>query len=365
MKSRFALLLSGFLLVLTLPQALAAVPLASPEQDRSAKQAMPPTGKALIYVYRLEDAGSQAAPGLWLNKRDSGHLEPQTYGMWAAGPGRLEVRAGQVDAKPLTINCEAGRIYFIQMTVRADGSATLRQVPYGTGRTEMSQAHLVLDPAIAARVAAAPPKPVAPAQPPAPAPAKATTAAPAAQQAQAPEEEPAVKETSGLTLILKGGSFQLANSAQTIDLIPPVDLDFSSASMAYGLEGEWRIKNGFAFGLEVFGESEDYTITGSTASGQMSVTNVFFNAKKYFRQGSIIQPYVGAGIGAAATTFSGPITGSAGGLAIQAMAGVVFRWQKVGLYTEFKYEHAEVEDAGGAKVDVSGSGLFAGLSVYF
>jgi hypothetical protein len=362
MKPWFTLLLGNVLLLLMLPQAMAAVPLATPEQDRYAKQAVPPAGKALIYVYRLEDASAQSAPGLWLNKRASGQLEPNTYGMWAAGPGRLEIRAGKIDAPPLAISCEAGRIYFIQMTVNADGSANLRQVSYGTGRSEMRQAQLVLDPAIAARAVAAP-KPPAPAQPPAPAPAQETAAPPAAEPTS--QEEPAVKESSGVTLILKVGSFQLANSAQTLDIIPPADLNFSSSGMAYGIEGEWRTATGFAFGLEVFGESEDYTVTGSPTGGKTSVTNVFFNAKKYFRQGSTIQPFIGAGLGAASTSFSGDISGSAGGPGVQVMGGIVFRWQKVGLYTEYKYVRAEVSDAASVKVDVSGSGLFAGLSVYF
>jgi hypothetical protein len=356
MKSRFAFLLGNFLLVLSLPQALAAVPLASPEQDRYAKQAVPPTGKALIYVYRLEDASPQTAPGLWLNKRESGRIEPRTYGMWAAGPGRLEVRAGRIDATPLAFNCEAGRIYFIQLTVSEDGSASLRQVSYGTGRTEMAQARLVLDPAIAARAAAAP----RPTTPP-PAPAQQTAATPAASQAPEPRGD------SGITLILKLGSFQLANASQQI-VVPGLSgstRNFSSAGMAYGLEGEWRMVNGFAFGMEVFGYSQDWTTTGFAESGSMAVTNVFFNAKKYFRPGATVQPYLGAGIGAASTNFGGDITGSAGGAAFQGMAGVAFRWQKVGVYTEFKFESAKVEDAAGVAVNVSGTGLFAGVSVYF
>jgi len=359
MKSRIAFLLGGFLLMLTLPAAMAAVPLASPEQDRYAKQAVPPTGKALIYVYRLEDASPQTAPGLWLNKRESGRIEPRTYGMWAAGPGRLDVRAGRVDATPLTFNCEAGRIYFIQMTVSANGSANLRQVSYGTGRTEMAQARLVLDPALAARAAPPPPRPATPA--PAPAPVQQTAATPASSQSPEPRGD------SGITLILKVGSFQLANASQQI-VVPGLSgstRNFSSAGMAYGLEGEWRMQNGFAFGMEVFGYSQDWTTTGFAESGNMSVTNVFFNAKKYFRPGTTVQPYIGAGIGAASTSFGGDITGSAGGAAIQGMAGIAFRWQNVGLYTEFKYESAKVEDAAGVSVNVSGTGLFAGLSVYF
>jgi hypothetical protein len=139
MKSWIAFLFCSSLLVLGASQAQAAVPLATPEQDRYAKQAVPPSGNALIYVYRLDDTRPQTSPGVWLNKRDSGRLEPRTYGMWAAGPGRLEIRAGRADATPFTITCEAGRIYFVQLAVNADGSIRLRQVPYGTGRTEMGQ----------------------------------------------------------------------------------------------------------------------------------------------------------------------------------------------------------------------------------
>lgn len=370
-KSGNAFLFGGFILVLALPQALAAVSLASPEQDRYAKQAVPPSGKALIYVYRLNDARPQTSPGLWLNKRASGQLEPRTYGMWAAGAGRLEVRAGRADATPLTITCETGRICFVQLTVNADESVSLRLVPYGTGRTEVGQARLVLDPATAARMAAAP-KPTAPVTPPAP--VKETPVAkapPATRKVQAPKDEPAAEDTgearSGVTLIIKGGSFQLANDSQTIVL---VNRTFSAASLAYGLEGEWRLENGFAFGAELFGHSQDYTTAGSTAPGDMTVTNVFFNAKKYFRPDAVVQPYIGVGFGSATTDLSGAITGSAAGYALQGMAGVAFRWRHVGIYTEFKYAHAETEGTNASTglpeiVDVSGTGLFAGMSVHF
>jgi hypothetical protein len=354
MKPWIAFLFSSSLLVPGIPQAQAAVQLATPEQDRYAKQAVPPAGKALIYVYRLGDAKPQTSPALWLNKRNSGQLEPQTYGMWAAGPGRLELRAGRVDATPLTITCEAGRIYFVQLAVNADGSVRMQQVPYGSGRSGLHNARLVLDPAIVARAAAVP-KPVAPT--PAPAPAKK----PEVKATQKVSDVPTDKGKSGLTLIAKVGSFQLASDSQ---VILGASRSFSAASTAYGLEGEWRLKNGFAFGMEVFGHTQDYTTAG-LSSGDVAVTNVLVNAKKYFRPGAIVQPYLGAGIGAASTSFSGDITGSAGGFAIQGMTGIAFRWQHVGIYTEIKYERAEVEDSAGQAVDVSGTGLFAGMSVQF
>jgi len=367
MKPWIAFLFGSSLLTLGTIQVQAAVPLATPAQDRYAKQAVPPSGKALIYVYRLDDASPQTSPGLWLNKRDSGRLEPRTYGMWAAQPGRLEIRAGRVDAAPLTFNCQAGRIYFVKLSVNKDRSTSLRQVSYGTGRADMRQARLVLDPALAAR-AAPPVKPRAPAPVPTPkaAPAKKAPAKKAPVTKKTPEEAPAEKGQSGVTLIFKIGNFQLASDSQTI---LGASRSFSAANMAYGLEGEWRLENGFAFGLELFSHTQDYTTTGSAESGDMAVTNVFLNAKKYFRPGSLVQPYIGAGLGSASAKFSagtaGGITGSTGSFALQGMAGVVFRWRQVGIYSEFKYERAELEDAAGQSVDASGSGLFAGMSVHF
>ncbi len=359
MKAGIAFVLGSVLLVFAPHQTLAAVPLASAEQDRYAKQAVPPSGKALIYVYRLDDGNPKTIPGLWLNKHDSGRLDPRTYGMWAASPGRLDVRAGRADAAPLSFNCEVGRIYFVQLSVNKDGGAILRQVPYGAGRTDIGQARLVLGPAAAARAAAAP----VPTTPPPVASARAQPAVTTRDVNKAPEPT----GDNGLTLILKTGSFQLASASQQI-VVPGLSgstRNFSSAGLAYGLEGEWRMETGFAFGMEVFGYSQDWTTTGFAVSGDMAVTNVLCNAKNYFRPGATMQPYLGVGIGAASTSFSGAMTGSASGAAVQGMAGIAFRWQQIGIYTEFKYEHAEVEDEAGVKVDASGTGLFAGMSVYF
>jgi len=361
MKPGVTFLLGSVLLMLSLSPAQAAAILASPDQDQRAKQAVPPVGKALIYVYRLDDAGTGVVSGLWLNGRDSGQIEPRTYGMWAAGPGRLDIRAGKADATPLTLTCVAGRVYFVQLSVNKDQSVSLKQVAYGTGRTELGQARLVLDPALAARVAAAP-KPAAPAAAP-------------AQKAPVIKEPVRARQISddgegvggGVTLIAKVGSFKLASSPQTI---VGLSRDFSAAGVAYGLEGEWHLSNGFAFGLEVFGHTQEYTTAApSLQSGDVTVTNVFINAKKYFRPDALVQPYIGVGLGSASVDFSadanGGITGSAGGFAVQGMVGVALRWQHVGIYSEFKYARAEIEDSVGQVVDASGSGLFVGMSVHF
>jgi opacity protein-like surface antigen len=98
----------------------------------------------------------------------------------------------------------------------------------------------------------------------------------------------------------------------------------------------------------------------SSGTGDMQVITVLANAKKYFRPEAIVQPYLGAGIGIAAVSMSGHLEGTTTGYAIQAMGGVAFRWQHIGIYTEAKFQANKTPD-----VDASGTGLFAGMSVHF
>lgn len=373
-KSGIVFLFSGIVLSLAMPQALAAVSLASPAQDRYAKQAVPPSGKALIYAYRLDDASPRTLTGLWLNKRDSGYLEPRTFGMWAAGPGRLEIRAGQADAMPITINCEAGRIYFVRLAVHADGSLNLRQVPYGTGRTEIREARFVLDPAIAARTATTATTPAAPVATPPPAAVNERSPAtmpPVAKKEQAPQDPQIESENnqgrSGVTLIFKGGSYSLGSNVQSITAdsagIPTsFQTTFGSSASVFGMEAEWRARTGWAIGGEVMVHSHEFTTVPAApvGTGDMQVVSLLINAKKYFRSEAIVQPYLGAGIGIASVSVSGQLEGTSIGYSMQAMGGVAFRWQYVGLYSEIKYQANIAPD-----VDASGTGLFAGMSVHF
>ena len=380
MKSRSALFLGWLILALFNAQTFAAVSAASPEQDRRAKQAVPTAGKALVYVYRLDDSDPSAAPALWLNGRASGNLQPRTYGMWAAGPGRLDIRAGQADAKPLTFSCQAGRIYFVQLSVNQDGSMSLRPVSYGVGRTDLQQARLVLDPALVARSSAPAQTAVSePVVPPVsvkqtPAVREVPAARPTAARRTDPEDDNEAQAASGVSLIFKVGSFTLASDSQRS---LGSSRSFSATNLAYGLEGEWYFQNGFALGVELFGHSQEYSTAGATGSGDMTVTNVFFNAKKYFRPKAVVQPYIGFGLGSSVSDFSpGSSSGTSGisgggvGFAVQGMAGVALRWRYVGIYSEFKYARAETEGTDlqtGTKeiMDASGTGLFAGLNVHF
>lgn len=323
-RNKFRLL--ALCLSLLFPLMSQAATLASPEEDRKAKQALPAQGKALLYLYRT-DSGARVSPTVRLNNRELGALAPRTYYMLQIAPGRVDLRAG--DEAPFSVRAQDGRIYFIHLDVGRDGEGKLEQVSYGRGRREVHAARL------------------------------AREGQPETVQRDKLREE-AGTARAGFNILAKGGLFTLASGSQTV-LATALDID--TASTALGLEGEWITATGWAFGAEYLGHSHGYTSAGG--SGDLSATVIMLNVKKYFRYGSTVQPYLGVGIGSAAAKMSGAINGSAGGSAFQAMGGVAFRGKHVGGYTELKYQGAKAEDANGEAVDVGGVGLFAGISAQF
>jgi hypothetical protein len=336
MKPSNPWLLGLLLLVAGVSPALAAVPLADAEDDRRAKQAVPPSGRALVYVYRHPDSGPELSPILFLNRRAIGRLSPRTYTLQAVEPGRVDLRAGGAEARTLSLRCQDGRIYFVRLEAGA-GGAELRQVAYGTGRREVHAARL----------------------------ARETGDEQRAARADEAERGPA---RSGFNLILKGGGLSLSSETQNIEATSNggsttiFQTTFDQSAPAFGLEGEWIMRSGWAYGGELIVHAHDYVTVpaGALGSGEMRTIKLLFNAKKYFRPGSIVQPYVGAGVGLAVVNMSGQVEGNASGYAAQAMGGVVFRWEFVGFYTEAKFQVAEAAD-----VDASGTGLFAGVSFHF
>jgi len=167
-----------------------------------------------------------------------------------------------------------------------------------------------------------------------------------------------------IAFIAKAGTFKVSKDRQIID--GGLVIIDDSASGVFGLELEWRQTDGIAFGLEYVQYENDVSTTGSSLRSTMDTVAILGNVKKYFRPTATVNPYIGAGIGAAAIDFNGDlITGSAGGLAAQMMGGVEFQWEKVGLYTELKYLYAEPEDDFNQKAKGSGTGAFAGIRIAF
>ncbi len=164
-------------------------------------------------------------------------------------------------------------------------------------------------------------------------------------------------------LIVKAGSFELSDDTQGIS--GGISLMFDKdASSVFAIEYEWGIDK-VVLGGELLGYSNDWDSSAAT-SGDNDTLAIMFNVKRYFEIHKSIQFYIGGGIGIASVDFDGP-SGSAEGddLALQVMAGVTVRAKKVGLYTEVKSFSSEPEDDFGDDIDVSGTGLFGGISFHF
>ena len=274
-------------------------------------------------------------------------------------PRALEIRAGRFTT-PLTIKNEAGQTYFVLLVVNADWNVDLRQMPSGEGRTQLQAARFVLGP-----MGAAPAGTIAVL--PGAIPSKeAMTIAATPLDKTTPRAPKFVEQEDSydIPLTLKIGDYLLGDSKQNI---ASSSRRLSTSALTYGLQGEWRHQSDYAFGLEILYHSLDYTTTASAESGTLDLSYTLLNAKKYFRTATIAQPYLGVGIGLTTASFS---AGSSGGIsrsvksnALQAMAGVVFRFRNFDVYTEYKYLHDEFTLGGIVKA--TGHGLFTGMSVHF
>lgn len=331
--ARCTVRLIGFLSLLAVaPATLGSVPLASPEADRQAKTTPPTANEALVYLYRPSD--SQSTPfTASVQGHEAVQLAPGTFARWRVKPGRISVTSER-GATPVAFTAEPGRVYYVELSRGSGGVPALRPVSFPVGRAEVQRSRLVAQTAAARRIASAAP-----------------------QSAREP------RDARG-AILLKGGSLSLADKSQ---VILGVAREFDASATAIGLEGEWFLRPTTSLGVELMRYSNDYTTpTNASLSGKADTTAVLFNVKVYFLPEASVQPFLGAGIGTAAVSYSGAITGSTAGLALQAVAGVQWRSESnFVLRAEYKHLRAQTEDDSQQEVDVSASGVMVSAGFYF
>ena len=120
---------------------------------------------------------------------------------------------------------------------------------------------------------------------------------------------------------------------------------------------ERRFGKDLSWGVEYLTYSNDIIADSDDADTAIVMGTI----RKYFDVSKHVQPYIGAGAGVSVVT----IFGSAAGIAFQGMAGVKFPFNGISAILEYKFISSEAEDAYGATVDVSGSGIFAGVAFNF
>ncbi len=378
-KLRAWLAVGGALLL----TALLAAPVVHAQTDP--RQAKPPPGKALVFVFRSEREPVDAQVPVSVNAEAAGQLANGTFLVATVAPGKTFVRSGDRVLFAVAFQAEPNRSYFVR--VEAVSGVTpvrteARLAPEAEGRKAVAQSQFAAAPpaVIAAPRAAAPaPTPAPPpqvAKPAAPPPAAAKPAPQAAAPAPPP---PAAKPApaaagkpqeagSGIALIVKAGSFKLAEGDQSVGGTPST-FDTTSKPAA-GIEIEWRSRSGLAVGGEVFYYKNEFVPSATAATAEQEVYAAMLNGKYYFRAADWFYPYVGAGVGLASTSYGGSLSGAASGPAFQGFAGAEFRFNRVGLHLQFKYLSATTEGklaTTGAteKVKVGGSGVLAGVSFIF
>jgi len=315
-------------------------------EDSRAKSALPPSGKALVFVFRQDGGGPREVP-LWLDNKPAGSIVAGSYYLWAVDGGEHILAANANRGVALQISFQPGRNYFVELSIGSTGEPdALRLVPYARGRVAVSHCRLLKDESVFAAAALG-------------------RAGPASEPRRAVESPRAPR----VAVIVKTGSVSLTNRNQSIQTTSgasvPTEFD-SRASGPFGLEGEWRLDDGYALGVEYLRYSNDLTASGSGSTSTMDVTGLMFNGKKYFAPGGIYHPYLGAGVGAARANFSGAaLSGDTSNYALQAMGGLEMRWERFGVYTELKVFSAKTKDDAGNTIDASSRGVFVGVSAMF
>jgi len=378
-----------------LPAALFSLVTALPgHAQENLHRAIPPAGRALVFVFRVDREPVAAQVPVVVNKEPVGELANGTFVAATVDPGRTELRIGQRLVRTLTFTATANQSYFVRVQA-LDGRIPVRidaqSVSEPEGRRAIAQSRhvgvapvVVIPPVVAPPVAVPPvaPPPVAapavvtpPAEPPAvvtppvaapvPPVAPAVVAEPPAiKPAPAPEVSapPELRRESAFALIANAGTFKLSDERQTVAGFPST-YDTTSKSV-FGLEAEWRSASGFAVGGEFFTYKNDLVSTATVPSAQQKVYAVMLNGKYYFHAADWLHPFVGVGVGQANASYSGGLTGNASGLAYQGLAGVEFRFKPVGIYLQYKYFVSEVGDTG-KEAKIGGGGVLGGISISF
>ena len=339
----------------------AAVPLATTDLDRRAKQSVPSSGKALLWVYR-GDADAAAELPVYVNGRFMARTGPRTFMLFSLGPGRYTVTSDGRTQDALVLSAKAGEQYYVEQTASAagEGRSTFALAPSATGRQAIGAGRLIDVRAAQAQAQAPAPKVAAP--PPAAKPAPKAAPKPAPKPAAASEAAGTGGEST-FAFALRSGSVSMSSTSQNLAGIA-MTLD-EKASGVYSVEAEYRPIPDVGVGLEVLGFNTDVS-SGPTATGQMSVSSVYLNVRKLFDVSETFHPYVGAGVGGVRTAFSGNVlTGSATGIGSQVRLGVEMRFDSFLVQLEARQIWAKPKDDGSNTVDAGGRGLFAGIGFQF
>ncbi|MHB1513495.1 MAG: hypothetical protein ACYCTF_10080 [Acidiferrobacter sp.] len=163
-------------------------------------------------------------------------------------------------------------------------------------------------------------------------------------------------------LILTMGATHLAHTHQ---MVAGGDSSLSqSANSVYDIAWEQRHYNGIAYGGELL--LSNNTIANASGNGNVASRTFMLTLKKYHRPTAHVYPYIGAGVGLMDTEVTGVNGGTGIGPAVEVDGGVEFAWaHSIGFYTELRGIYAPGGVIYGTRVNMSGVGIYGGVSLLF
>jgi hypothetical protein len=134
-------------LILLLLFSSGCVQLPPSPQDIDAKRFTPVADKAVIYIVR-SPVDSRVAAQISLSGAGSIATHPGTYYRWEVAPGTQRIEASGASTAAVTLQTEAGKIYFVRHTAAGglrEGLTQqwLQQIDDATGRRMVNQAELL------------------------------------------------------------------------------------------------------------------------------------------------------------------------------------------------------------------------------
>lgn len=135
------------LLITFIAIAAGCAPLPPSPQDIRAKQFQSVPDKAVVYIVR-GNLDSVLPDTIWLDDYATITTHPRTYYRWEVDAGRHRIAGFAHSNASITLQFEAGKIYFVEHTVHGIWrtgvvSSYLRQISEQAGRALVNQSQLL------------------------------------------------------------------------------------------------------------------------------------------------------------------------------------------------------------------------------
>jgi hypothetical protein len=164
-----------------------------------------------------------------------------------------------------------------------------------------------------------------------------------------------------LFLFFKSGVFELQEKSFSSSTYDTVKIDTqSTSSNAIGME--WLLRDKWMVGFELYKMEHDWRAIGGE-TGTLESRIAMFSGKRLFNTASVVQPYLGAGLGLIYMDFNTDDSwDNEAAVAGHLGAGLLFKFDSVAAFVETRhFEHLSTF----TEYEYAGHGIYGGLRFGF